>query len=210
MEVELEGTESVEQQEKKIPRVFNKGESTLEPTAKLLRFLYTGNEKNVIISQRNGPISTDDLDNRLSFIKEMATLRYSLPIGIIKKVVLTNTLRRNDEAILAIAFCLRRVNNIAPKEIAKMQADIYKELPDLLKTDSDFFLFVYLSNKILNDGNSNEKTSFGRGMKKALRQWYDQRSAEELANIFGRNRGMYGWYDSIRYAVLSFYERKLI
>lgn len=108
----------------------------------------------------------------------------------------SDTLRRNDEALLAIAYCLRRVNNIPPADVAKLQSEVYKELPDLLKTDADMFLFVYLSNKILNDGESgtNERTSFGRGMKKALCQWYEQRSALELSNIFGRNRGMYGWY----------------
>lgn len=181
---------------KKEPKVVNRGEATLEPTAKLLRFLYIGNDKNVFISQRCCPISIDNLDDRLNFIKDMAALRYSLPFGIIKKVMLSNTLRRNDEALLAISYCLRRVNNIAALDVVKLKTEIYKSLPELLRTDSDMFLFVHLSNKILNDVDANEKTSFGRGMKKALYQWYENRTAEELANIFGRNRGMYGWYGS--------------
>lgn len=174
---------------KKEPKIFNKGDATLEPTARLVRFLYIGNDKNVMISQRCNPISLDDLDNRLSFINEMAALRFNLPFGIIKKVMLSATLRRNDEAILAIAYCLRRVTNITAQDVPKMQSEIYKGVPELLKTDNDFFLFVSLYCKIQN------KTSFGRGMKTAIRLWYEQRTAEELANIFGRNRGMYGWYD---------------
>lgn len=179
------------------------GAATLGPRAKLLRFLYIGNDKNVVISQRKHPISIDDLDNRLNFIKEMAAIQYSLPFSIIKNVMVTNTLHRNDEAILSISFCLRRVDNIKQLEVAKLRADIYKSLPELMKTDSDMFLFVYLSNKILNDVGAvrNERTGFGRGMKKALRQWYEHRSAEELANVCGRNRGMYGWYDSASFTV---------
>lgn len=92
---------------------------------------------------------------------------------------------------MAISYCLRRVNNIGALD-KKLKTEIYQSLPELLQTDSDLFLFVSLSNRILNDGTT-EKTGFGRGMKKALRQWYEQRTAEELANIFGRNRGMYGW-----------------
>lgn len=107
----------------------------------------------------------------------------------------SNTLRRNDEAILAIAYCLRRINNIPPPDVPKLQAEIYRGLPELLKTDADMFLFVYLSNKIVNDGEAgaSERTSFGRGMKRALCEWYEKRSALELCNIFGKNRGMYGW-----------------
>ncbi|XP_037037205.1 60 kDa SS-A/Ro ribonucleoprotein [Bradysia coprophila] len=188
--------------EKKEPKVFNKGEVTLEPTARLMRFLYIGNDRNVMVSQRCNPISLDDLDNRLSFIKDMAALRFSLPFGIIKKVMLSDTLRRNDEAILAIAYCLRRVTNIAAVDIPKMQAEIYRAVPDLLKTDSDLFLFVSLNCKVYN------KTSFGRGMKTAIRLWYEQRTAKELADIFGRNRGMHGWThcDIIRMCHLKFDE----
>ncbi len=182
-------------------KVFNCGETTMEPTAKLLRFLYIGNDKNVFISQRCAPIPIDDLDTRLSFINDMAALRFSLPFGIIKKVILSRTLRRNDEAFLAIAYCLRRVNNIGAAEVVKMRIEIYSGLPEVLKSDGDLFLFVYLSNKILtpNGDETNDKASFGRGMKKALRQWYEQRTAEELADSFGRNRGMYGWYGSSSY-----------
>lgn len=197
MNVGIEANSSSEPPMRKEAKDFNKGEETLEPSARLLRFLYTGNDKNVFISERCRPISIEDLD-RLNFIKDMAALRFTLPFGIIKKVMLSNTLRRNDEAILAISYCLRRVDNIEAADIAKMKADIYKGLPELLKTDADMFLFVYLSNKILSVGNpAVERTSFGRGMKKALRQFYEQRTAEELADMFGRNRGMYGWYDSI-------------
>lgn len=176
--------------EKKEPRVFTKGEDSLEPTARLLRFLYIGNDRNVMVSQRCNPISLDDLDNRLSFIKDIAALRFSLPFGVIKRVMLSDTLRRNDEAILAIVYCLRRVTNIAADDVAKMKAEIYRGVPELLKTDTDLFLFISLNNKVYN------KTGFGRGMKTAIRLWYEQRTAEELADIFGRNRGMYGWYVS--------------
>lgn len=209
MEVEIKGKRSIEQPLLKEQKVVNRGEPTLEPTTKLLRFLYVGNDKNVLISQRCCPISIENLDDRLNFIKEMAALRYSLPFGIIKKVMLSNTLRRNDEALLAISYCLRRVNNIAALEVVKLQTEIYKSLSELLKTDSDMFLFVYLSNKILNV-DANEKTSFGRGMKKALCNWYENRTAEELADIFGRNRGMHGWYMVLSFISSSIFFKKNI
>lgn len=66
--------------------VPNTGETTLEPTAKLLRYLYIGNCENIFISQRCVPVSIQNLDARLNFINEMAALRFSLPFGIIKKV----------------------------------------------------------------------------------------------------------------------------
>lgn len=84
MEVELQEGERRNDQTKKSD--FNKGETSIEPAAKLLRFLYIGNDKNVFISQRCCPISIDDLQSRLSFINDMAASRYSLPFGIIKKV----------------------------------------------------------------------------------------------------------------------------
>lgn len=83
MEVELgEGRRS----ELKEPKVFNKGEATLEPTSKLLRYLYTGNDTNVFVCRRSYPIELYNLDTRLAFINDMAILRFSLPFGIIKKV----------------------------------------------------------------------------------------------------------------------------
>lgn len=187
MSSELEGN-GVERPEKKEPKIINKGEETIEPTAKLMRFLYIGNDKNVFISHRDVPISFDDLDDRLGFIKDMAALRFNLAFGVIKKVMLSDTLRRNNEAFLAIAYCLRRVDNIGAEEMVKMKADIYQGLPELLKTDSDLFLFVSFCKKVSN-------SNFGRGMRKALSQWYRMRTAEELADMFGRNRGMHGWYD---------------
>lgn len=106
----------------------------------------------------------------------------------------SNTLRRNDEAILTIAYCLRRVNNITAVNIVNMKMEIYSSLSEVLKTDSDLFLFVSLYVKISSDaGHDEDRKSFGRGMKRALFKWYDQKTALELANMFGRNRGMHGW-----------------
>lgn len=201
MDVETKGEQSndnplLKPPKKKERAVFNKGEATLEPATKLLRFLYIGNDTNVFISKRPCPVSMGNLDDRLSFIKDLAALSF----GIIKNVILSNTLCRNDEAFLAIAYCLRRDNNVTTLEVDKLHGDIYKSLPELLKTDSDLFLFVSLHFKSLNDvDDTNGRASFGRGMKKAIFQWYENRTAEELADIFGRNRGMHGWYSYIIY-----------
>lgn len=200
--MEVGAQSSTEGAKKKEKIIFIDGEASLEPASKLLRFLYTGNDKNVVVSKRCSPIvSIEDLDVRLKCIKDMAERRYGLPFGIIRKVILSDTLPRNDEALLALAFCIRRIDNIDAEAFKKLRTEIYEGLPELLKTDSDLFLFVSLSNKILNDAGSNEKTGFGRGMKKALRKWYEIRTAEELANMFGRNRGMYGWYGSMNHIV---------
>lgn len=195
--MEEEGNKSSHGPEKKKQKLFNQGETTMGATDKLCRFLHTGDCRNVVICQRSQSISIEDLDERLNFIKDLAALDCYLPEHIIRRAVLSDTLRRNDEALLAIAFCLRRVNNIEAKDVRKMRTEIYKNLPKLLKTDSDLFLFVDLSNKLLVDVDSTRKTGFGRGMKKALRQWYENRTTIELVNIFGRNRGMYGWYGSV-------------
>lgn len=171
---------------KKDPRVFNKGDTLLDPSAKLLRFLHVGNDKNVLVCQRSHDISIDDLDNRLGFIKEMVAVDIHSPFTLIRNAVLGNKLRRNDEALLAVVYCLRCVDNIAPERIVEMKVEIYQGVPEILRTDADLFLFVFLYKKV-------SQTNFGRGMKKALGLWYHMRTAEELAEIFGRNRGMYGW-----------------
>ncbi|KAJ6634946.1 RNA-binding protein RO60 [Pseudolycoriella hygida] len=167
------------------------GETTLEASSKLLRYLYIGNDINVIISQRYRQVDLRDLDVRLEFINELAALRPNLPFQFIKRIMLSNTLWRKDEAILALAYCLRRLTTVVPEEYIKLKTEIYNSLHLLLKTDSDLFLFVYLSQKILTDVNG--RKSFGRGMKRALFRWYEKKSPEELAEMFGRNRGMYGW-----------------
>lgn len=85
--------EGVDLRKKKEKKVFINGDASLEPPASLLRFLYIGNDKNVVISKRCSPIAITNLDVRLKFINDMAGLRYSLPFGIIKKVMLSGTLR---------------------------------------------------------------------------------------------------------------------
>lgn len=107
------------------------------------------------------------------------------------------TLTHKTYCLMALAYCVRRVNN------EKLREAVYKALPQLLVTDKDLFQFIdYATMLIVNGaGTSTVATApvasrakgFGKGMRKALTQWYLQRSALDLVNMTGRNRGLNRW-----------------
>lgn len=105
---------------------------------------------------------------------------------------------RNDEAIIALAFCVRRVSGDAG---VKLRGEVYNAINDIILTDNDLFLFVNWSNKL-----AAPHKGFGRGMRKAIAKWYEAKTSLELANFFGKNRNLYGWghIDLIKLCHLKF------
>lgn len=75
-----------EKTEKKEPKVINKGEAALDPTERLRRFIYIGNDTNVYINQRCVPISLANVNIRLKCIDDLAASNYNEPFHIIKEV----------------------------------------------------------------------------------------------------------------------------
>lgn len=115
---------------------------------------------------------------------------------------------RRDEGFMAIAYCLRRTKS---KELRQY---IYANIGEIMVTDIDLFMFVKYATLLnlpeeassvpANSGNSATIPSqtgppsatvhgFGRGMKRAIGQWYNNKSSAELCNIMGRRRGLYRW-----------------
>lgn len=98
---------------------------------------------------------------------------------------------------MALAYCIRRVNN------EKLREAVYKSLPQLLVTDEDLFQFIQYATMLIvyGAGTSTVPTApvasrakgFGKGMRKALSQWYLQRTPMDLVNMTGRNRGLHRW-----------------
>lgn len=127
----------------------------------------------------------------------------------------SGSMPRRDEGFMAIAFCLRRTNS------NKLRNHIYDNIGELLVTDVDLFMFVKYATllKKPEEASPQEPTEqpglvpdavfnppvestrnktkpvhgFGRGMKKAISQWYTSRTPDELADIMGRRRGLYRW-----------------
>lgn len=98
---------------------------------------------------------------------------------------------------MALAYCIRRVNN------DKLREAVYKALPQLLVSDKDLFQFIEYAT-MLNANAAGTSTiataavvsrakGFGKGMRKALTQWYLQRTPMDLVNMTGRNRGLNRW-----------------
>lgn len=95
---------------------------------------------------------------------------------------------RKDECIFALAYCVRQVNN----ELLKVT--VYNSIADLLITDDDLFKFIMYAT-LMNKPTENEQQpkGFGRGMKKAVSNWYHKKTPLELANMLGAHRGFYNW-----------------
>lgn len=105
----------------------------------------------------------------------------------------SKALPQKNNCLMALAYCIRRVRN------EKLSEAVYKALPQLLVTDKDLFQFIEYAT-MLNVHDADTTTAdaprpkgFGRGIRKALTQWYLQRSPMELVNMVGRNRGLHRW-----------------
>lgn len=87
-----------------------------------------------------------------------------------------------------MAYCVRQVNN------EKLRVAVYAGLANLLQSDEELFKFVSYAmsmNKLNNDGNPTK--GCGRGMKKAISNWYNSLDALALTNMLGKHRGLHGW-----------------
>lgn len=102
------------------------------------------------------------------------------------KVLESDCLQRRDECLLALAYCVRRI----PNEI--LHTAVYTALIDLLVTDDDLFKFVDFYITLAATGSVASK-SFGKGMRRMVNGWYKRHTAMELANMFGRHRGLHRW-----------------
>lgn len=133
-----------------------------------------------------------------------------------KQAMDSGMMPRRDEGFMAIAYCLRRMKNKAQRQY------IYAHIGELMVTDVDLFMFVKYAT-LLNlpeppvaDGllpavatasvvvpehaeyparkrQSELIHGFGRGMKRAIGNWYASKTSAQLSNIMGRRRGLYRW-----------------
>lgn len=108
-------------------------------------------------------------------------------VDAIVKALASGSLVRHDECLFALAFLVRTSTEIEAKR------NIYDKLPDAIKSSKDLFQFVYFYQKINQKVKGTEKTlvSFGNGMKRAIRKWYDKQ--DKLEDLLATDRGWYKW-----------------
>lgn len=72
-------------------------------------------------------------------------------------------------------------------------------LLNVLKDEEDLFFFMYVSTDILR---RQPKSKISKTIQKTIQKWYNSKSGQELAKIYGRHSGLYSWThkDLIKYA----------
>lgn len=94
---------------------------------------------------------------------------------------------RPDEALVALAYCVRQAEN------EKLRVQAYSVAAQIIKDQADFLLFVKYCADINAKLHGNNRKGFGSGLRKMVGKWYGQYTPLELANIFGEHRGQHKW-----------------
>lgn len=165
----------------------------MDPQTALLRFLYLGNNQPVHICSDREP-SLAHVYSQLTCIQDMMSdNNATLLFDIIQRTMTGGGFAvRRIESIIALAYCVRCVNNAALRVL------VYSQLAKLLVTDTDLFRFVHWASQLKLDAHAANSTAFrrngfGRGMRRAVAAWYRQRTPLELVDCIGRHRGQFRW-----------------
>lgn len=108
-------------------------------------------------------------------------------VDAIVKALASDNLVRHDECLFALAFLVRMSTESEAKK------NIYDKVPDTIQSSKDLFQFVYFCQTINQKVNQKDelKISFGNGMKRAIRKWYDKQ--DKLEDLLASDRGWYKW-----------------
>ncbi|GAB0092977.1 hypothetical protein DMENIID0001_080290 [Sergentomyia squamirostris] len=151
----------------------------------LLRFLHTGNMEPCYVASKKKTSVRElcRIPENLECLKTLASSEQHRMVTLtIKKALDSPCLRRKDEALICIVYCLHLVNN------QELRNAIHHMLPDILVTQQDLFLFAYY-NKFY----SLTRTGYGRGLRNAISKWYNLRTPEELVDMMGSRHVFHKW-----------------
>lgn len=106
-----------------------------------------------------------------------------------EQVYQSNCLLRTNEAMLALAYCVRQ------NQIMELRTLAYQEALTLIDHQADFLMFMKycVQLKAALNGNNARRRGFGRPMRKLVSKWYGKYTNIELANMFGEHRGLSSW-----------------
>lgn len=151
----------------------------------LLRFLHMGSTDQCYVASEKKPTVRElcRLPDQLECLKTLATGdNHRLVTLTIKKAIDCADLRRKNETLICIVYCLHLVKN------QDLRNAIYQMLPDILVAQDDLLLFAYY-NKFY----SLDRTGYGRGLRNAIAKWYNLKTPEELCDMIARQSVINKW-----------------
>ncbi|CAO1434062.1 unnamed protein product [Diamesa hyperborea] len=156
----------------------------METTLTLTRYLYTGSfETNYsnVHSEINLKTALGNHSKLVAIVPLLIEIEPLMILRIVKRAIQSGLLRRMDESLLILAYCLREQKN------QTLCHEIYEVLDTLLSTPTLLMKFLsYYSNML------NKKLVLNHGMKRVLAKWYFSKSASELVDIFIVNKQLCG------------------
>ncbi|XP_014204458.1 60 kDa SS-A/Ro ribonucleoprotein-like [Copidosoma floridanum] len=154
---------------------------------RLRRFLYIGKESRPEYQPGNWFVHNYYDVKNIPSINELASNPDKVgPLIFLIHEAYTRGLVQNTETLIfALAMSARQEISLELKEKA------YSAMGYICKTPDNFILFnkftSQLSKKI------NNKSGWGHGLRRAIKTWYDKKTARELAEIICKGLSRYGW-----------------
>ncbi|XP_055695450.1 RNA-binding protein RO60-like isoform X1 [Lutzomyia longipalpis] len=165
--------------------ILNHTEVNKMSSMQLLRYLHIGTTGMCYVATEKKPSVRElcRVPDELECLKTLAEgENHRLVTLTIKKAMDSAYLRRSNETIICIAYCLHLVKN------KELRDAIHQMLPDLLVTQDDLLLFAFY-NKFY----SINRTGYGRGLRNAITKWYNLRTTEDLCDMMARRSVINKW-----------------
>ncbi|XP_058130336.1 RNA-binding protein RO60-like [Anopheles ziemanni] len=105
-------------------------------------------------------------------------------LTLLKRTIKSNTIRRTDECLFALAYCAREFPTPEERHAA------YNAATCAIGKSRDLFLFVeYYTELAVESGYA----GFGHGIRNAITRWYDKHTPLQLSEILGKSTSINGW-----------------
>ncbi|CAO1441761.1 unnamed protein product [Diamesa serratosioi] len=156
----------------------------METALSLTRYLHTGSfEPNYsnFPSEINLKTALGNHSKIIAIVPVLIEIDPLMVFRVVKRAIQSGLLRRMDESLLILAYCLREEKNDI------LRHEIYDSLDKILSTPTLLMKFFSYFSKMLN-----KKLVLNHGMKRVLTKWYFSKSASELVDIFATNKKFYG------------------
>lgn len=146
---------------------------------KLKRFFYTFSEEATFIS---GNALTHNLLQKVLFIQKTLDSRFKKALLNVIEEVEKGDVPQRSSIILVLAVYLG-AKNLSDS----FRNEIYITVGNIIKDEKDIFLLLNLTGKVV------EQKKVPSGMQKVITKFYNSKSPLDLAKMFAKSKGDYGW-----------------
>ncbi len=100
---------------------------------------------------------------------------------------------KNDPAIFALALCAAEGDSRIPESVATVRQVAMAALPEVCRIGTHLFHFLRDYEALRGKGEAGKPGRYGRSVRRAFAQWYEAKSAEDLAYELMKYRQRDGW-----------------